>query len=460
MFKKILRRVLIGLLLFTGAIVIFLLASIGLVDRTPASQLEGYKETFNEIGKLSLVPDSVSATRFLIGFSKVNLTPSEPVALAGYGNRKGKKYTSVADSIFVRTIVINNGFKKVAIVSADLLLIPPNVTLALEQQLPSIGFQMQDVFLGATHTHNSIGNWGEGAAGFIYGSYEESMIQFITSKIISSIILASEKTLEGNIKYGKVANANAVGNRLVKDGPEDPYLRMIEFNRTDGTKLLFLSYTAHATCLYSRDLELSRDYPGKLVDQLEGSGYDFAMYMAGAVGSHKPGAPEYGWTCFDWMADELAQSVSRAKDSLTNIDGFVLQAFRTPLHLADPQVKVTPDLKVRSWLFRSALGEYPVSISGLKIGNLIVLGVPADFSGEFNPSLDSVATAQNQHLITTSFNGGYIGYLTPQKYYDNKYFETQLMNWYAPGTGEFVRDAMAGLITKFQAPNPKNQKSN
>jgi hypothetical protein len=446
MFRKVIRKIFLCLLVLVGAIVIFLLAAIGFVDRTPAAQFDGYKETFDEVSKLRIPNDSVSDKSFSIGFSKINLTPSSPVALAGYGNRKGKHYTTVADSIFVRTIVVNNGLKKIAIVSADLLLIPPKVTLALEAQLPSIGYKIEDVFLGATHTHNSIGNWGEGAAGFIYGSYEESMIQFITSKIISSIITASEKTIEGKIKYGKISNANAVGNRLVKDGPEDPYLRVIEFNRRDSVKLIFLSYAAHATCLYSKNLELSRDYPGRLVDQLEDKGYNFAMFMAGAVGSHKPGAPEYGWSCFDWMADELKRSVVDHRDSLIELEGSVIKSFRTRLHLSDPQVKVTPELKVRSWLFRSAMGEYPVYVTGFEIGDLIMLGVPADFSGEFSPSLDSVAASQSKHLITTSFNGGYIGYLTPKKYYDNKYFETQLMNWYAPGTGEFVRDVMGEII--------------
>lgn len=433
-----------------GVILFFLLAVIGIVDRTPAAQLEGYKETFDEINRVRIANDSIPATKFSIGFSKINLTPSSPVALAGYGNRKGKLYTSVADSIFVRTIVMDNGLNKVAVVSADLLLIPPKVTLALEEQLPSIGFRIEDVFLGATHTHNSIGTWGEGAAGFIYGSYEESMIQFITSKIISSIIAASEKTVEGKIKYGRIANTHAVANRLIPDGPEDPYLRVIEFVRTDNVKLLFTSYAAHATCLYSKNLELSRDYPGKFVDQLEANGYDFAMFMAGAVGSHKPGAPEYGWSCFDWMADELVRSVVDHRNSLTNVNGFAIQTLRTPLHLSDPQVKVTPDLKVRSWFFRSAMGEYPVFVNAIAIGDLMMVGVPADFSGEFNPSLDSISETRNKHLITTSFNGGYIGYLTPEKYYDNKYFETQLMNWYAPGTGEFVRDVMADIIAKFQ----------
>lgn len=450
MIKKVLKNVLVGLLLFIGAILIFLLVAIGVVDRTPASDAVGYKQTFDELGQLSLSSDSASATSFRIGFSKINLTPASPVSLAGYGNRKGKKYTSVADSIFVRTIVVDNGVRKTAIVSADLLLIPPKVTLALEEQLPSIGFKIEEVFLGATHTHNSIGNWGEGAAGFLYGTYEESMIQFITSKIISSIIVASENTVAGKIRYGKIANANAVANRLIQDGPEDPYLRVMEFERTDSIKLIFTTYAAHATCLYSKNLELSRDYPGKFVDQLEANGYDFAMFMAGAVGSHKPAAPEFGWTCFDWMADELVQSVVNYNDSLVSVNGFEIQTLRAPLYLSDPQVKVTRDLKIRSWLFRSALGEYPVFVNALKIGDVIMLGAPADFSGEFNLSLDSIATTQNLDLITTSFNGGYIGYLTPEKYYDNKYFETQLMNWYAPGTGEFVRDIMTEIITKHQ----------
>ncbi|HEY0743372.1 MAG TPA: neutral/alkaline non-lysosomal ceramidase N-terminal domain-containing protein [Chryseosolibacter sp.] len=450
MARKFFRRLLLSVLILIGALLLFVLASVGFVDRTPASEFAGYKQTFDEVSQLSIAHDSSTSESFAVGYSKVNLTPDEPVALAGYGNRKGKHYTTVADSVFIRSMVISNGMKKVAIVSADLLLIPPKVSVALEQQLPSIGFSIEDVFLGATHTHNSIGNWGEGAAGFIYGWYEESMVQFITSKIISSIIAANENLVKANIAFAKIEDKEAVDNRLVKDGPEDPFLRLVQVERSDSAKLLLTTYAAHATCLFSRDLQLSRDYPGTLVDKLEASGYDFVMFMAGAVGSHKPGAPEYGRQCFDWMADELVTSVNNNKSSLTKLEGTDINSFRVALHLSDPQVKVTPDLKVRSWLFRSAFGEYPVYVTGIEIGNLLMLGAPADFSGEFSASLDSIASTTNTHLIATSFNGGYIGYLTPQKYYDNKYFETQLMNWYAPGTGEFVRDVMAEMISKHQ----------
>jgi hypothetical protein len=75
-----------------------------------------------------------------------------------------------------------------------------------------------------------------------------------------------------------------------------------------------------------------------------------------------------------------------------------------------------------------------------------MLGTPCDFSGEFNASLDSLAHRTGVQVIVTSFNGGYIGYLTPGKYYEIDHYETRLMNWYARGTGDYVRECLEKLI--------------
>jgi neutral ceramidase len=445
MLRKSLRLLLLIFSTLIGCLIIFLLFAIGIIDRTPASDLPGYQTAFDQIENLSL-PHEPDDSVFSVGFSTVNLTPDEPVALAGYGNRKGKRYTRVADSIFIRAIVVDNGATKVAIVSADLLLIPPKVTETLPAKLQAIGFPASNVFLGATHTHNSIGNWGEGATRFIYGAYDQAIVDFIADRIVDAIAAADRNKAEGVISYGKIAVPSAVDNRLIKDGVEDPYLRIVEVNRGDNKKLVLLSYTAHATCLYSRDLELSRDYPGKLVDHLEQEGYDFAMFMAGSVGSHRPAAPTFGWPCFDWMTGVLSNAVKANRNNLIPVKGRELMLSSVDLSLGDPQVKVTEKLKIRSWLFRSALGEYPAAVTSLRIGDLLMIGTPADFSGEFNEALDAAALERGLNVMVTSFNGGYVGYLTPEKYYDNKYFETQLMNWYAPGTGEYVRDVMISLI--------------
>ena len=119
---------------------------------------------------------------------------------------------------------------------------------------------------------------------------------------------------------------------------------------------------------------------------------------------------------------------------------------RVPLLLGDPQVKISGDWKLRTWMFRSAFGEYDHFLTVLRIGDVVMLGAPCDFSGEFSASLDSTAREQNLKAIVTSFNGGYIGYVTPEKYYDVNHYETRLMNWYAPGTGEYIKKCMEKLM--------------
>src|SRR5690606_35755041 len=100
----------------------------------------------------------------------------------------------------------------------------------------------------------------------------------------------------------------------------------------------------------------------------------------------------------------------------------------------------------RSWLFRTAFGEYPAFLTALRIGDLVMLGAPCDFSGYFHPAIDSAARNYNLQAMITSFNGGYIGYVTPSRYYDHDHYETRLMNWYAPGTGEYIQQNMEQLI--------------
>ena len=203
-------------------------------------------------------------SEFKNGYSKVNLTPREPVATAGYGKRLGRLYQSVHDSIYVRTLVIDNGTQRVAIVSADLLIIPPTVTALLEQELPTIDFTLDNTYLGSTHSHNSIGNWAHGITSLLYGTYEDSIVRFIADKIKVSIVKATENLLPSIIKMDSVAMPEGVYNRVTDSGPVDPLIRTIKFERQDSSKLLFISYTAHATCLFSKDLVLSGDYPGNL----------------------------------------------------------------------------------------------------------------------------------------------------------------------------------------------------
>jgi hypothetical protein len=443
--KKIVRILLSAFGVILLLLFIFAVFSIAPVDRTPIQKYAVYDQMLTSLDTLEVV---VATPRkgFAVGFAKVNLTPPFETSTAGYAKRKSRPFSSVMDSLYVRALVIDNGSQRVAIVSADLLIIPPTVSRLLEERLAGSGFTLDNIYLGATHSHNSIGNWGEGATRFIYGEYKDSVVQFITDRIIESIHVASQNTLSSAIYTAKIPVPQAVENRVIDGGVEDSLMRLIEIHRADSSKLLFMTYTAHATCLYSSDEGLSRDYPGKLVDTFEEQGFEFAMFMAGSVGSHRCSPPKLGAPCIEWMAENLWNGYHSAKKEFHEITDSTLSMVRAPLLLADPQVKLTPEWKARAWLFRLTFGEYPVWLTSLRLGDLVMLGTPCDYSGEFDASLDAYADSLGSDVMVTSFNGGYIGYVTPVTHYDVEHSETQLMNWYPPGNGEYITQCLRKLI--------------
>lgn len=443
-FKKLLRFLFISLLVLMGLMIVIIAISVAPVDRT----VDFTVLTDTMTRRIAAVDEvSIPSSKgFHIGFAKENITPSHPVATAGYSKRRGKVYESVHDSIYVRTIVVDNGVKRVAIVSAELLILPPTVTELLEKELKEIGFSLENTYLGATHSHNSIGSWAKGAASFIYGTYDDAIVHFLADKIKRSIVRASQNLLPATVSVGSIPIPDLVYNRVNDGGPVDPLLRTIEIHRDDSSKLVLLSFTAHATCLFSKDMQLSADYPGRLSNILESNGYSLAMFMAGAVGSHGPRVPEAGWSCIDWMAEHIAEKFLLQKDHLVEMKNTVLEMHRVPLDLPPPQPRIMNDWILRPWLFKAAFGEYPAFLTVLRWGDVILLGAPCDFSGEFNPSIDSLASQYHVMSMVTSFNGGYIGYLAPLKYEEVNHYETRLMNWYGPGKGEYVEQALEKLL--------------
>ncbi len=446
MIKRIIRNLLIAIVSLIVAVVVLVLISIMPIDRTPYKEKSFYGEMMTRLDSALQKPKTLPSANFRIGFAKENITPSQRVATAGYGNRRGKLIEGIHDSVFVRTMVVQTHTSKVAIVSADLLIVPPSVVEVLKKRLPEIGFTLDNTYLGAIHTHNSIGHWAGGAITFMYGEYKDSIVNFIADKIIASIKRASENTLPATLKSGKIPITNVVYNRLKDNGPVDSLLRVIEVHRSDSSTLILMSHTAHATCLFSKDLQLSRDYPGKLVDTMEQQGYTFAMFMAGAVGSHGCKSPEYGWNCVDYMANEISTQFMTNRNSLHSVYDSTLVMNRILLTLPKSQAKISINWGIRPWLFRSAFGEFPVYLAALRLGDVVLLGTPCDFSGEFNSQVDRIAKQNHLQTMVTSFNGGYIGYVTPLQYYDVDHYETRLMNWYGPGTGEYMVECLDQMI--------------
>ncbi len=422
------------------------------VDRTPYKEMAYYNQWKENIAQIKneTAADTTSKT-LSAGWAKVNITPETPGPMAGYGKRRGAHYEAVHDSIYIRTVVVDNGISKAAIITADMLIVPPNITERVKALLPKVGFTFDQVYFGAIHSHNSLGGWYNTITGKLFaGPYDVETVERISQAIIKSIGEAQKNIQPATIGFGEVKDTLDIRNRLVgAEGILDPWVRNIEFVKTDGKKALITSYAAHSTVLNAKTMELSRDYAGALVDDLENGEANFAVYMAGAVGSMGP--IEKGQDDFDEVKNQ-AGGIEKAIQSI--LGSFekqpdIIRSITVPLPLRDPTPKLTPKFALRSWVFRWAFGDVPSYVKALRVGNVLMVGVPCDFSGELMPELTAYAAKKGLHLMVTSFNGGYIGYITNDKFFDRDLYETTTMSWFGPYNGAYFQEVIKDLIDKF-----------
>ncbi|WP_338872374.1 neutral/alkaline non-lysosomal ceramidase N-terminal domain-containing protein [Spirosoma sp. SC4-14] len=449
-FLRILLRVLLGLVI---VLALFLAVSLAPVDETPYREMPYYARTKQRLTDLPTPPPGKEPVR--AGWAKVNITPPYTTPTGGYGERLGKHWTIVSDSIYARAIMLDNGTTKVAVVGLDLVITPPTVTEALKKRLPEVGLRWENVYMGAIHSHNSMGGWAPRLVGqLIAGEYGEKIVNRITDGVLTAIRKAQATMAPVKIGFGETDATDLISNRLSSSGPTGPLdgkIRLLEFRKNSGESALLCTFAGHPT-LFDGDnaTYLSRDYPGALVDRLEKKSADFAVFLAGAVGSTAP--KPRGKTDFQEIrnyAGDLAARIERVVPKIQPEPDSTLSILTLPLGLREPHPRVVGNWRVRPWLFYALYGDYPSDLKALRIGQTVLLGTPCDFSGELAAELNPLATQKGLNLMVTSFDGGYIGYITPDRYYNRQSYETRDMNWFGPYNGAYFEEMMAGLLNKI-----------
>ncbi len=450
LFMKWIRRLLRVFLFLLVLLVVATPFFIRPLDDQPYKQTAFYSTMMSNLNSYNSEHSYRDSGIIIAGWSRENITPSFAVASAGYGSRNGKSISKVHDSLFVRAIVLRQNNTTTAIVSCDLLIIPPSITALLKTRISQTGIVFENLYLGATHTHNSVGGWGQRYIGELFaGKYSEQIVELITDGIVRAVQKAKHDMQPVQTGFKKIQAGTLVINRLVGDnGTEDPWLRLLEFKKADSTKAVLVSFSAHATTLSDTVLQFSRDYPGALVDKLEQeNNMEEAIFMAGCVGSMGPFEGAGGdWQQLDTIAAALEQ---RAEDSFAGVfltTPFYLRVATIPLQLREPQWRFSENWCLRHWLWSKLYGDYPNDVRALRIGNTVMVGLPCDFSGELMKELDEYAESKGRQLIITSFNGGYTGYITKDEHYNIDAYETRVMNWFGPGNGAYFSEIVRKLV--------------
>jgi len=417
------------------------------VDWESPEQKEYFKLTLSAIESHEF--QFSAGKQWLAGWDAQNVTPSSPVSLVGF--RPRGHYEFVLDSSFVKSIVISNGQQNLALLAYQLMIIHPALSKAIRDEVKEKALPIDQLYFTASHTHSGYGGHMKGLLSKVmYGGYDSSIVQLIVDKTITALQNSLQNMDSTRLVYQKIEAGDLVRNRFISDDPVDPYLRQLCLHNFNGKSALLFSYSAHATTLSSRFMGLSGDYPHFLELELQNKlNYDMAMYVAGAVGSHSPIIPDKDEHTTAHYAAKLAKKFQpQIAGSGLQLDSAYMVLGSIPIALPEPHFRITDNFRISPWLFNQVIGSSSPKMDVVRLGNLLFVSSSAEVSGVFYSEWERLANQFGLELMVTTFNGDYIGYVPPDRYYHKHYRETRELNWYGPHNGKYFDTLIKSAIRK------------
>ncbi len=328
---------------------------------------------------LALLTTIASAATFRAGVATVDISPREfpRIIAGGFLEGRGEK---LADKLFVRSFVLDDGKMKIAFAIVD--------TCMMEQSLideakgiaaKQCGIPMDRMMVSATHTHSA-----PAAMGCLGTRKDTVYANFLTPKIAEAIVAANAALQPARIGWGSFDDWEHTHNRrwirlpgkefvdpfgqptgranmhpgyLSKDvvgpsGPVDPQLSVIALQTLEGKPLgVLANYSQH----YFGTSPVSADYFGlfckhlaaKLGQQGDGNGPFVCAMSQGTSGDQMwmdYGAEKKTIT-INTYASEVADSAMKALQTVTYVD-------HAPLGMVEKTLELNyrvPDEKRLAW---------------------------------------------------------------------------------------------------------------
>jgi neutral ceramidase len=395
--------------------------------------------------------------RLQAGWAKRLITPGVGVPMGGYSGRGNeKKSKGVRDDLYVRAMAFSDGVDTAVLVGSDMLIIPPNLSGAVRNNVASqTDLNENQILFNASHTHCGPGGFMPGLASKLSGGeFDPGLVEFLVQGFTEAIVDAVETLEPAALASGSVDAPQLIRNRMRDGAPVDPELSFLLVRQNDGDACYIASYSAHPTIFGSDMLEFSAEYPGELMRHIEANTSHEAQYLGGAVGSMGPRAPEAP----DASSRVVAMGQALGDLIMTNDDGLEFRdhvdVAAAGLPVGMPQFQVRPSEDHVQWRVSPFAARFlglkrEGWIHGVRVGDLFFVGMPFDFSGETSVQWKQWAEGEGLDLWTLSFCSTYCGYFSPDKYYLEAplNYETGAMSWFGPNVEAYYTELFRALVS-------------
>lgn len=407
------------------------------------------------------------------GFSKIIISPPTGAPLAGFAARQGF-CEGIHDELYARALVIGGGEHRVAFISLDLLAVSSEFVDVVRERIQNrTGIGKDSIMIAATHTHagpvtiRTFFNPDE--------SLDQAYMKTLADAIEASVAAAAENRFPAKIGVGSGRVSGIGVNRRTEDKlPIDDEIGIIKIEDRDGNiKGVFLNYACHPTVLGSNNLLATGDFPFFTVNRIESETGGFAMFVNGTQGNISMGhsselsaigiiTPGRTFEHAEELGKKLADAALNALSSIPVSDEIAIEAksisFPIPLKKYPPisetknkllqaearlaqmngngrhdDAELKAFLNAKSEALYASIENYyaivteqyrdgvmPNELQGIRVGDAVFIGVPAEVFVEIG--LELKKAARHKTFIVGIANG-YIGYLPTQDAYPHGGYE-------------------------------------
>jgi hypothetical protein len=230
---------------------------------------------------------------FVVGASKVDITPANPQWLAGFG--PNRKQVGVHSRIYATTVFMDDGKNSLVLTSCDLIGFLMELPDAIRPMITA-DYQ-KDVILAATHSHaapDTLGIWGPAIARMVpvQSGKDPAYWSFLKSRIVQGINEAIANARPARLKYATVTVPDGVSKNIYTEVRyyKDDLLVAIKAEDEKGANIATLvNYSMHPEVLSDMNHRLSSDWPGFMYESIQRNWGGVAMLVTGDLGGNVTG---------------------------------------------------------------------------------------------------------------------------------------------------------------------------
>lgn len=271
------------------------------------------------LGLLSARSDATEdPTLYQVGIASVDVTPSFPIRLNGFGGRT-KESEGVRQQLWAKALAVSTSdADAVVVITVDTLGVPDELTERVAEKLKAQGLERSRIAICASHTHS--GPMIRDCANTLFGKPipEDHWRHILTysdeleAKLVKAAVdaLADRKPSRLSWAVGKVGFAF---NRRTNGGPVDHDVPVLAVHGEDGAlRAVFTNYACH--CVTLSDDMISGDWAGYAMEHIQRRNPGCTALISigcGADSNPRGGVLGSKFDVADSLGQELAEEVQR-----------------------------------------------------------------------------------------------------------------------------------------------------